>query len=281
MKNLNISVANKVATYRQRDGEIVCGNSDYKITFTFDSEWDAYAEKMARFKWNGLYKDVALEGDTAQVPILENTERVEVGVYAGELCTTTPATIPCKKSILCDGGIELITEEDRGSIDGRINTLEALGQTLKNQIAQKKLYLNTIRIQFAYTSVNGNSTLANLPSGYVSFRYLGTDTTLAGTFPTNSSELQRVDSALKCSVGLRKAANEGEVTINGVKYPIRYISISRDGSRLQQIDIVTESWENNTYKSETLRCYSDGYGTTSGVSLRFSIQELSSMRIFT
>ena len=33
MKTLHISILDKVATYRQRDGEIVCGNSDYQIEF--------------------------------------------------------------------------------------------------------------------------------------------------------------------------------------------------------------------------------------------------------
>ena len=38
---LNINVVNKVATYQQRNGDIVCGNSDYTIKFTFDAEWGA------------------------------------------------------------------------------------------------------------------------------------------------------------------------------------------------------------------------------------------------
>ena len=101
MKNLKISVANKVATYYQRDGFIVCGNKDYKITFAFDSEWNAHPVKTARFKWNDVYADVVLVDGVADVPKISNATEVEVGVYAGDLCTTTPATIPCVKSILC------------------------------------------------------------------------------------------------------------------------------------------------------------------------------------
>lgn len=101
MKTLHISISDKIATYRQRDGEIVCGNSDYQIEFTFDAEWASYSTKTARFIVNGRYEDVEFTGTTCPVPIITNATEVMVGVYAGNLCTTTPATISCKLSILC------------------------------------------------------------------------------------------------------------------------------------------------------------------------------------
>ncbi len=101
MKILNISIKDKIATYQKTDGDIVCANSDYQIKFAFDSEWDAHAEKIARFKWNGSYIDVPFAGDTCAVPEIDNAALCWVGVYAGELRTTTPAVIKCKGSILC------------------------------------------------------------------------------------------------------------------------------------------------------------------------------------
>lgn len=101
MKDLHIVVNNKIATYQKRDGDIVCGNNDYQIVFTFDDEWDSYSTKTARFVWNGKYLDVIFAGNTCPVPIIQNADSVEVGVYAGNLCTTTPAKIGCVKSILC------------------------------------------------------------------------------------------------------------------------------------------------------------------------------------
>lgn len=98
---LHIDIVNKVATYRKRDGDIVCGNSNYQIQFAFDSEWDAHDTKTARFIWNGDYTDVEFAGDTCDVPVINNATQVSVGVYAGELATTTPAEIGCKLSILC------------------------------------------------------------------------------------------------------------------------------------------------------------------------------------
>lgn len=87
---------------------IICGNSDYTVTFTFDEEWETLELKTARFvyKRDGAYQyiDVPFSGRVVQVPILSNIEEVILGVYTGELHTTTPTRILCKKSILCDTG---------------------------------------------------------------------------------------------------------------------------------------------------------------------------------
>lgn len=111
-KILHVAVANKIATYCQRDGAIVCGNSDYSIKFAFDAEWDAISVKTARFMYNGIAVDVPFEGDTVSVPKLRNTLLVTVGVYGGDLQTTTPAMIPCLKSILCQDGLPPDPEPD-------------------------------------------------------------------------------------------------------------------------------------------------------------------------
>lgn len=100
---LHVGVANKIATFQKRDGCIVCGNSDYQIQFTFDSEWASHTEKTARFIWNGQFIDVDFTGDTCNVPIIQNANEVKVGVYAGDLRTTTSAVISCYTSILCEG----------------------------------------------------------------------------------------------------------------------------------------------------------------------------------
>ena len=101
MKVLHINILDKKATYMSRDGDIVCGNSDYVIEFAFDAEWNAFEEKIARFVWNNQYQEVAFTGTTCPAPIITNTTSIEVGVYAGELSTTTPAIIKCLPSILC------------------------------------------------------------------------------------------------------------------------------------------------------------------------------------
>lgn len=106
MKTLHIIVANKIATYSHRGGDIVCGNSDYQIEFNFDTEWDAYETKTARFIWNGKYKDVVFTGTVCPVPIVANTDKLEIGVYSEELSTTTSAIINCNRSILCNSDVK-------------------------------------------------------------------------------------------------------------------------------------------------------------------------------
>lgn len=102
-----ITVSDKHATV-EGSPTIVCGNSNYFVKFTFDKEWDAEAVKTARFVYvqNGAvkYEDVLFKGNSVTVPVMANTKEVRVGVFAGNLQTTTPARIPCEPSIRCGTG---------------------------------------------------------------------------------------------------------------------------------------------------------------------------------
>ena len=104
----NISIINKVASVDTENPPIiVCGNSDYYINFIYDNEqWSSYPVKTAVFSFdrNGQKKviEVVFTGDRCQVPILSGINEVSIGLYAGELNTTTPVKIQCRKSALCD-----------------------------------------------------------------------------------------------------------------------------------------------------------------------------------
>lgn len=111
MYELNIKVRNKIAAQTDK-AEYVCGNSDYIAVFDFDSEWDAYDTKTARFSYNGSYTDVVFDGNQCPVPVITNTHCFHIGVYAGDLHTTTAARVPCRKSILCGGGSHVAPGED-------------------------------------------------------------------------------------------------------------------------------------------------------------------------
>lgn len=104
---IHIDIAKKVARVIGTP-IIVCGNSGYTVRFTYDDEWLDKAVLTARFVWvhNGEthFKEVPFTGSTVAVPILEDVTVVQVGVYAGDLQTTTPARVPCVRSILCGGG---------------------------------------------------------------------------------------------------------------------------------------------------------------------------------
>ena len=118
--NFRVEIKNKEASAVA--GYIVCGNSDYSITFAFDSEWAALPVKTARFVYTQddqvKYKDVVFEGVTVEVPILRDITEVFVGVFAGELHTTTPLRIACKKSILC--GVDSIQDEPTPDVYAQI-----------------------------------------------------------------------------------------------------------------------------------------------------------------
>lgn len=98
MNYINITVRGKIARAEGR-ARVVCGNSDYAVRFDFDAEWAEYTVKTARFvSEDGSYTDVQFEGSDCAVPILRNTRTLLVGVFAGNLRTTTAALIhavPC------------------------------------------------------------------------------------------------------------------------------------------------------------------------------------------
>lgn len=112
MHVINITVRNKVAVNPAQD-RYICGNSDFVVHFDFDSEWDAFETKTARFiKEDGTYVDQIFSGNDCPVPVISDTYKIMVGVFAGNLSTTTAAYVPCKKSILCGGGVPAAPAED-------------------------------------------------------------------------------------------------------------------------------------------------------------------------
>ena len=98
MPEIEISVRSKIAQ-AQGSPEIVCGNSDYTVTFDLDSEWAPYDAKTAQFKFfeNGVPRcyEVAFTGNTAAIPAVYDTGELLIGVYAGDIRTSTPARVPC------------------------------------------------------------------------------------------------------------------------------------------------------------------------------------------
>ncbi len=112
MHIINITVRNKIAVNPAQD-RYVCGNSDFVVHFDFDSEWDAFETKTARFiKEDGTHQDQVFSGNDCPVPVISDTYKIMVGVFAGNLSTTTAAYVPAKKSILCGGGVPAAPADD-------------------------------------------------------------------------------------------------------------------------------------------------------------------------
>lgn len=123
---VEVDVSNKIAKLKDKSVVGVCGNSDYVVHFNFDEEWNAYETKTARFKWGGAFTDVVFDGNECPMPIIYNTNTLEIGVYAGELHTTTAAVVYMKKSVLCDSGVPVDPTPDVYSqIMEKLNALDS------------------------------------------------------------------------------------------------------------------------------------------------------------
>lgn len=147
-RKINVTVSDKIAT-ADHDALYVCGNSDYAIVFDFDSEWDEYESKTARFSHDGVFMDVVFHGNVCPVPVLSDIFGFVVGVFAGNLCTTTPAYVPARKSILCDGGSPAAPPDDVYSqLMARINELEKGGVSpeIIEQAVKKYMAENPVEI---------------------------------------------------------------------------------------------------------------------------------------
>lgn len=101
---IEISVRDRIAWQTNKE-EYICGNGDFAVDFVFDQEWNEAENKTARFIHGGQHTDVVFTGSRCAVPKIFGTRKMKIGVYAGDLQTTTPAEVACKKSILCDSGL--------------------------------------------------------------------------------------------------------------------------------------------------------------------------------
>lgn len=99
MNNINITVQNRIAV-ADADALIICNNEDFRATFAFDDEWSAIGQKVARIRYDGKYQEVIFTGNTCILPPADNVNYAEVGVHGGGI-VSTPAVVPCKRSIIC------------------------------------------------------------------------------------------------------------------------------------------------------------------------------------
>ena len=96
-KIINIKVDGCIAISPEE--KIVCDNKHYRIKFHLSDEWmDEYA-KTARFIYKENIIDEPFEGDEVDVPPVIDASILLVGIYAGDLHTTTSAVVECLPSV--------------------------------------------------------------------------------------------------------------------------------------------------------------------------------------
>lgn len=134
---IKINIAGKRPTV-EGTPVLICGNSGDSIEFTFDSEWNILSDKIARFVYTQdgkkKHRNVPFTGTTVSVPKLSGIREVQVGVYAGDLKTTTSARIPCDYSILCNSGDDNTTGSDDPTLQEQIGDLSQLATRKKDDI---------------------------------------------------------------------------------------------------------------------------------------------------
>ena len=136
---IKISVNNKIATIED-NVLIINGNSDYVIKFDFDAEWDAYQTKTARFVTARGYTDVVFSGDEVALPVITDAISVRVGVYAGNLHTTTPAVIFCRRCITDGSGSPADPAPDvYAQIMERLNNLDGATPATADKLGVVKI----------------------------------------------------------------------------------------------------------------------------------------------
>ena len=124
-KTFTVKVRGKIAAAEYTE-PYVCDNSDYEIEFDFSEEWQVYELKTARFAYGGKMQDIIFEGSRCGVPRMSGICSFKVGVFAGDLSTTTPAYIEARASILSEGGAPAVPAPDvYDQLMQRMNELEA------------------------------------------------------------------------------------------------------------------------------------------------------------
>lgn len=121
---------------------IVCGNSDYTVTFDLDAEWSDLSAKTARFEFwtNGIreYTNVQFTGTSCRVPVFYDIDRVDIVLCAGDIHTGEPVRIPCIRTISRTAAnrpdTKVIISESSGDavwlVDGVLN--ESIGEVSIN-----------------------------------------------------------------------------------------------------------------------------------------------------
>lgn len=163
MPDIKITVHSKTA-HAPPDAVIVGDNSDYIMTFAFDATWQGAAPKTARYVWTRgnvpHHHDEPIVDDKAAVPLLHGVRLVAVGVFAGNLKTTTPAIISVEPSIL-DGDTNV--EESDPVIWARI--LGMIGDPSALITEDKSSLVGAINEVAAKAGTGGGSGGVSLPPG--------------------------------------------------------------------------------------------------------------------
>lgn len=104
MKQIHISVRDRMAVQTDKTAYL-CGDGDFEAVFDLDEEWSELPVRTARFQTENGYTDVIFRGSSCPIPAIHYARKLEIGIYAGNLRTTTPARISLKEGIRAAWGM--------------------------------------------------------------------------------------------------------------------------------------------------------------------------------
>ena len=208
MPQLIIKIKDKIA--KPLNNCVICDNSDYTVKFIFDEEWEKEPLRIARFIWNKQYVDVKFTGDTCEVQIISKTNNINIGVYAGDLRTTTPAILTCHMSILSEDVIEhSLTPSEYEEIMKLLNAQATDIAALK--AVDKRIWTNldTINKTASAAKIKAEEGVAKADDALTATR---TNTTNINSLTTDVNALKSVDERLWGSLDtINKTASTAKI----------------------------------------------------------------------
>lgn len=165
-KTFTVKVRGKIAAAEYTE-PYVCDNSDYEIEFDFSEEWQVYELKTARFAYGGKMQDVIFEGSRCGVPRMSGIRSFKVGVFVGDLSTTTPAYIEARASILSEGGAPAVPAPYvYDQLMQRMNEIEAPDWNQNDETKKDYIKGRTHWVETVYEKVYQNDKAPFVDNGY-------------------------------------------------------------------------------------------------------------------
>lgn len=81
---INITEENNILTFDSTPLDIVCGNTNYLVRFSFSEEWQGFERKLAVFVVDGVKTTVEFEENECLIPALPNSNCCLVYLLAGD-----------------------------------------------------------------------------------------------------------------------------------------------------------------------------------------------------
>lgn len=169
-RRIHIIVREKVAKLVNPDeAPLVCGNNDYVVEFDFDDAWANYPAKTALFVFADKSVPVVFEGNVCKGVAVKNATECAIGVFAGDIRTTTGAFMPCVLSITDIGKTPKAPTED---VYNQI--MELLQKAIQGGGADLSDYYNKKEINTKLSEINSQieSNMGSIDANYLSIRAL-------------------------------------------------------------------------------------------------------------